>query len=199
MKATRSVLAALTVFGLAGACTQASGGEDDPATTAPAVVESKEPPVYAAPVLPAFEAPGGFTEDPAAEFPFKLGYDNVGTAFFMDGADAVNAVYITAYLLPEDLAVTDYEERVEVVLPYDDVAANEVEDDNTTRTLTHGYAGVFRYAVVRDGAGLQAYQRNTFVFDGQLMVQLTCQWRDEDAAVKDACATIETTFTIPSE
>jgi hypothetical protein len=200
MKAARSILPALLAVGLASACTQTSdGGGEDETSSAPVVAESPAPPEYAAPVLPVFEAVPGFTEAPDLEFPYKFAYENVGTALQMDGATGSNTIYITSYLLPEDVSVADYEERAALVPQYDEISSNEVEDANTSRTLTHGYAGVFRYAIVRDDAGKQIYQRNTFIFDGQLMIHLSCQWQDQADLVKSSCGQLESTLTIPSE
>ncbi|GAB3228789.1 hypothetical protein GCM10027447_21430 [Glycomyces halotolerans] len=170
--------------------------EEDVSVTSESPAE--EPAVHTAPILPEFAVPDGFARIEDGEIPFKLEYESETSAYgFGDAASDV--IYVTAYLLPEDRVPENYQQMAPLVAEYDEASANEIDDSVTTRSITHGRHGVFRYAEVRDSVGANAYQRNFFVFEGRLMVHLSCQWQAEPDAIKAACQEISASFSLPNQ
>jgi hypothetical protein len=168
-----------------------STGDDVPAAA------SEAPPAYTSPVFPDFGVPEGFSEL-EGEIPGKLEYESLAGAYGFDGA-ASDVIYVTSYLLPEAEAPENHSEMAQYVEEYNAASGNEIEDSVTTPSLVHGYQGLFRYAEVRDQEDVKAYQRNYFVFDGRLMLHLSCQWQAHMNEVKAACTDIASQLSIPAQ
>lgn len=191
MKAALSVISGVLATALIAGCSQ-SGGEDTGTTdesTQPAVTdaESSAPPVRTAAVMPEFSVPAGFTEAAQEGVSFTLDYEHVGVTYQLDGATELERIFVTSYLLPEDIPTETFDDRKVVVALYDEVTGNESASSGT-RALASGYPAVFRYlSVAYDDQN--AFQRNFFVFDGNVVAQVTCQWKAEEseAAVEQGC------------
>lgn len=181
------------------ACSTSGEEGDDASNQADDVVEviTEGPPAYTSPVFPEFEVPEGFGEVDG-EIPGKLEYESQAGAYSFGGASS-DVIYVTSYLLPEDRVPENHSQMVPYVEEYNEVSANEIEDTVTTPSLVHGYQGVFRYAEVRDSQDAKAYQRNYFVFDGRLMLHLSCQWQAHQEEIKTACQQIASQLSIPEQ
>ncbi|GAB3993631.1 hypothetical protein GCM10029992_05810 [Glycomyces albus] len=158
--------------------------------------ESGEAAAHTEALLPEIALPDGFAELEGEQTPYVLEYENVGTAYGYDGS-GTEVIYVTSYLLPEDGVPENYQQMAPYVEQYNQVSANQVGDDVTTHSITSGFQGIFRYAEI-DVDGANVYQRNFFVFDGRLMVHISCQWQASRDEITSGCRDLSTDLTMPT-
>ncbi|QSB05064.1 hypothetical protein [Natronoglycomyces albus] len=170
--------------------------DDEPEDGDDETGEEADFPEITAPIDPVIDVPGGFSQI-GEENRDILGFEYTATALQLDGASSGERIYITSYLLPDQVAASSYPERLNIVREYDDLTNTESADHNHSLALTNGEQGVFRFIQTRDSRNQHLQQRNTFVFKGPVMVQVTCQWQEERAAIHDACHDVQKSLEIP--
>jgi hypothetical protein len=145
----------------------------------------------------AIDPPDGFVEVEGEERDFLLADEHKTWIFGLDGGHQDTRLIVSAYLLPDEGSVADYDSQVALILDYDRQTGNTVEESNIYPALVHGYTGVHRYFRSDTSDDGRLFQRHFFMFAGQHVIQLTCQWRQDFDATLEACRTINEAFTYP--
>ncbi|THV43470.1 hypothetical protein [Glycomyces buryatensis] len=201
MKSALPLFSGVLAAALLAGCS-ADGGDDgaEPETSEQpaAAAESTEPTIRTEAALAEFTAPSGYSQSSEEGVSFALEYDHVGASYQLENGTAYEQIFVTSYLLPEDADTASFDGRAAFVAEYDAVTGNETSSSGT-RAIASGYPAVFRYLKV-DYDGESAQQRNFFVFDGNAMTQITCQWKDpelEDAITK-GCQEVQENLNLPA-
>lgn len=198
----RRLFAIATVVLVVGSgCGSSSSGDTDAdpeSSPTPAAVETPtEHVAVTAPFELDLEAPEGFALGDGDRDDLVTD-EHVTYEFLLTGANEYSRLFVTAYLLPEDVETGDYESQVEVVLAYDRDRGNTISEDKHTSTLVQGYHGVYRFAQY-ELDGEEVSQQNHYLFADRHLIQITCQWKYDFNQVYQGCKDLTTAFSYPSE
>ncbi|WP_100448730.1 hypothetical protein [Glycomyces xiaoerkulensis] len=201
MRSLLSMVSVLVLGALAAGCgTGSAGDQEDPATSSNE--PSTEAPAPEAPAEVNIAVPDGFELDSEGGAQYILSYPSSDVLYRpLEDPESTHRIYVVSYLLPEEYADSGPEEREALVDEYDELSANTAAPSEASPALTGGYEGIYRYAEVLDWWEESVEQHNFFAFDGRLMVQVICQWKDDPGGLLEACheAVADLELTTPGE
>lgn len=200
MRSLITMASVLVIGAVAAGCDTASDEADSASSDAPSEAATTEAVVPDQPAALTHPVPEGFELDSEGGAQYILGYPSTDTLYRpLDNAESTHRIYVVSYLLPEEYA--DFEAQSTVVQEYDALSANTAAPNETDPAVTAGYDGVYRHAKVLDWWDEPVEQMNFFVFNGQLMAHVSCQWKNEPEAMLKACQEVATglSFESPGE
>lgn len=160
--------------------------EEDPIVSEPDSEESSEAPATA-PAQLTYDTPEGFTSvsNAQVEYPFAEQYE--ATAMQMDDASTNEMIFVVSYLLEADVPTENRNQQEVLLADYDKVLGN-LDEGAVNVALVGGDQGLFRRALYANSSGKRVYQDNTYLFHGNQVIQITCQWDEKDASaeIRDA-------------
>lgn len=190
----RSLLTLASVLLLAAGTVGCQSSSDQGDENTPAVEEpTSAAPAPDEPATITHPVPAGFEHDTEGAAQYVLNYPSVNTLYRpLSEPSSTFRIYIVSYLLPAEFAEADYEQRAALVAEYDTVSGNTTAPSETAPALSSGYSGVYRGATVLDWWDEEVHQQNFFVFNGQLLAQVTCQWKGDVGNFMSACQEVVT-------
>jgi hypothetical protein len=141
--------------------------------------------------------PEGFVAVDAARDPV-LSEDQQTWTFALEGGDPDSQLNVTAYYLPDGMTAADFESQAALVLEYEAPLGNTIEPTNIYPALVHRQPAVHRYFKDAGGDNGSLFMRNYFMFAGQHVIQLTCQWRKNYDEVTQGCEALSQDFPFPA-
>jgi len=181
---------ALTAAGCTSAPEDPEDDPSDPGNSTAAFDELTEP--YDLQIT----APEGFAEVDPVRDP-ALSDDQKTWSYALTGGHADSLLSVTAYYLPDGVTAADFASQTELILAYEEPMGNTIEASNIYPALVHRYTGVHRYFKSESGDDGSLFMRNFFMFAGQHVIQLTCQWRQDFDAVSQGCEALAQNFPYP--
>lgn len=141
--------------------------------------------------------PEGFVAVDAARDPLLAEAQQTWT-FGLDGGDPDSLLNITSYYLPEGTTAPDFASQSAMVLAYEAPLGNTIDPSNIYPSLVHRQPAVHRYFKDAGGDNGSLFMRNYFMFAGQHVIQLTCQWRKNHEEVTQGCEALAQNFPYPA-
>ena len=141
--------------------------------------------------------PEGFVAVDAARDPLLTEASQTWT-FALDGGDPESLLNVTTYYLPEGTTAADFESQAAMILEYEAPMGNTIEATNIYPAQVHRQPAVHRYFKDAGGDNGSLFMRNFFMFAGQHVIQLTCQWRKNHAEVTQGCEALAQDFPFPA-
>lgn len=142
-------------------------------------------------------APEGFVEaDPVRE-PL-LAEDQQTWTFALEGGHADSLLTVTAYRLPDEVSAGDFASQSQLILDYEAPLGNTIDATNIYESLVNRHTGIHRYYKSEAGDAGSLFMRNFFMFAGQHVIQVTCQWRQDFDAVTQGCQSLSENFPYPA-
>ncbi|GAA2165521.1 MULTISPECIES: hypothetical protein [Glycomyces] len=183
---------------LAGCTGQGDGG--DP----PESAESPSTQVWDEPAAVEAAAPTGFALVEGEERTDLLAENAVTQSFGLTGDEFTSdRLIVTSYVIDAKTSTADYDAQVDVVLAYDETRGFTSEDNTHYPALVHRQDGLQRYTEfpVDDGDAERPLikQNNYYVFSGNRVVQITCQWRYHFEDIRTACMELTQTLAFPED
>ncbi|WP_199038401.1 hypothetical protein [Glycomyces salinus] len=202
MRWLTTIAAAVLLVGAACSSGEEEGSvEGDAAEETTEVVEPAPSPTAHLAVTEPFELalqpPDGFTADDA-ERDVLVADEHITYNFALDDSHADSRITVTSYLLPEESEAEDYEAQAALIVEYDNRRGNTISDVKHTPTLVHGYSGLYRFAKY-EVDGEEISQQNHYLFAGQHLIQITCQWNFDFDQVYQGCKDLTEVFPYPDE
>jgi hypothetical protein len=140
--------------------------------------------------------PEGFTEVDPVRDPV-LSEDNKTWTYALDGGHADSLLTVSTYYLPADVSVPDFASQSALILEYEAPLANTIEPTNIYEALVHRHTGIHRYYKSETTDAGSLFMRNFFMFAGQHVIQVTCQWRQDFDAITQGCQSLTEEFPFP--
>lgn len=185
-------LASVLLLG-AAACTESSGTTGNGEEEAPQVsYENRDEPFELE-----IEAPEGWSPLEDGERQFPVSEEQQTYVFALDGGHEATQLIVSAYLLPEGTALSDYDGQEAFVLDHDSTTDNTEDPSNIYPTLVHRYEGVHRYYRSEGHDFGSLFQRHFFLFAGRHLIQITCQWAQNQEALVAGCQQLTQNFAFP--
>lgn len=161
-------------------------GEDEPVVSEPGTEETASPPATV-PAQLSYDTPEGFAavSNAQVEYPFAEEYE--ATALQLNDATANEMIFVVSYLLEPDIPTENRNQQEVLLADYDKMLGN-LDEGAVNIALVNGDQGLFRRALFANGSGKRVYQDNTYLFYGNQVIQITCQWDEKDSTpeIRDA-------------
>lgn len=106
---------------------------------------------------------------------------------------------VTTYLVPDDVDISDQEAQLAFILEYDDSRGNQISHEKHEPALVHRYQGIRRFASLVSPNDREISQQNFYLFAGQHLIQITCQWEYDFEEVQQGCNELTQAFAYPEE
>ncbi|HIW63385.1 MAG TPA: hypothetical protein H9881_13075 [Candidatus Stackebrandtia excrementipullorum] len=150
------------------------GSGDEPQT------EESTSPAATAPAQLSYDTPDGFTSVSNAQVEYPLAEQYEATALQLDDASSNEMIFVVSYLLDPDIPTETRNHREAILADYDKVLGN-LDEGAVNTALVGGDEGLFRRALYANSSGKRVYQDNTYLFHGNQVIQITCQWDEKDS------------------
>lgn len=192
----RKLVLAAAAFVLLAGCTAQDGDNDAQEIETPDADVSAPPEVIAGePIEFTLDTPGGFTLAEGEDRPTLVSENHVSQVFNLNGGGVGDRIMVTSYVLDQPVAAGDFDGLVAVIAAYDAANGQPNEVEWYTRAIVHRMPAVHRY--IELGGDSVAKEYNRYIAVDAHLVQITCQWETNFAAVMEACEQLEQTFPVP--
>lgn len=189
-----TALATLVLLFAAG-CT----GADPDTEETPSGEETSGAPVPTVPLELSLEAPTGFTAVAGEDREILFAEDHFSYVFYVAGAEGgLDKLIVSSYLLPQGTDTSTYDSQAGIVTDYFKQLNSIISLDNFYPTIVHRYDGIYRYGE-KEVDGVELKWQDHFVFAGQYLINITCQWDAHYPAVDTACADLTSSFPYPED
>ncbi|WP_091040195.1 hypothetical protein [Glycomyces harbinensis] len=183
---------------LAGCTGEGDGGDPEPtASEGEAAVFDSLAPVEIAP-------PAGFVLAEGEERTDLMAENAVTQAFGIEGDQFTDdRLIVTSYLLEPGVDTAAYDAQLDLVLAYDEGRGFAADQNTHYPALMHREEGVQRYTEfpIDDGDAERPLvkQNNYYVFSGNRVIQVTCQWRYHFEDIRTACTDLTQNIAYPED
>jgi hypothetical protein len=142
------------------------------------------------------DAPDGFEVDDSGRDALVTENHLTYSFALIDGSER-SRLFVSTYLLPEGVSAEGYDAQVSLILDYDDRRGNLLSRSKHSRSIVHGYTGVYRFATLEAGGDRDISQQNHYLFAGRHLIQITCQWQYDFNQIFRGCLDLVETLAYP--
>ncbi|ADD45306.1 hypothetical protein [Stackebrandtia nassauensis] len=144
----------------------------------------------AKPLAVEYDVPEGFKENKDMKPITPLAKNHEVKYFSLDGKES-ESIFVASYVIDVDTTDLDRDELLELVRQYDDKVDNQGKGDPYA-AVANGHPGFHKWTKQATKTGDEQFitYDAEYFFEGKRMVQVGCQYKDQEAEIAKACRTV---------